>query len=114
MRLDSVAFMRQGGDSGSILAKRDGGIELLLERVTADAEDRMPPEGEPLTKDQVDLIRHWLSAGAPAPLDDSPEEDPAKHWAFQPVERPSIPDLGINRSRIQSMRSSRPSWTRKG
>ena len=94
LRLDTVAWMLRGGDSGPILVK--GGTEEspLLDRVSADdAAERMPPEheGEPLTSDQVTLLRDWIAAGAPAPSDEKPEADPRDHWAFRPIVRPPVP-----------------------
>ncbi|MCB1225722.1 MAG: DUF1553 domain-containing protein [Verrucomicrobiales bacterium] len=83
LRLDTVATMRSGGDSGDILS---GDPALLLERVTTtDQDDRMPPEGEGsmLTAEQIAKLRGWLAAGAPAPAKESPEADPRQHWAYQ-------------------------------
>jgi hypothetical protein len=83
LRLDSVALMQKGGESGPLLA--DSG-RLLIERISAPASDpdRMPPEGAPLSPSQIDAVRSWLAAGAPAPSHDEPEPDPRSHWAFQP------------------------------
>jgi hypothetical protein len=83
LRMDTVALMRQGGDAGDLLA--DNGA-LLLERVTShDLDERMPPEGEgaALTQEQIDLLKAWISAGAPGPADEQPEPDPNSHWAYQ-------------------------------
>ncbi|MBC8290237.1 MAG: PSD1 domain-containing protein, partial [Planctomycetes bacterium] len=45
----------------------------LLRRVTsADESERMPPEGPPLTKEEISLLRRWIDAGAKY----------EKHWAF--------------------------------
>jgi hypothetical protein len=87
LRLDTAAFMRAGGDSGPVVDLADVEESLLLERVMADPDaGRMPPEGEPLTKDQIELIRNWLRAGAAAPDDEAPQTDPLAHWAFQPLD----------------------------
>ena len=51
----------------------------------------MPPEGEPLSEEQIDAVRHWIRQGATSPVDEQPETDPADHWAFQPLVRPEIP-----------------------
>ena len=85
--------MVAGGDSGPAIAPRDAPQSLLLQRVSAtDPADRMPPEheGEPLSKNQITVIRTWIAVGAPAPADEIPEVDPKKHWAFQPVLRPNV------------------------
>ena len=84
LRLDTVSLMRDGGDSGDVLA---GDHPLLIDRVTTtDKHDRMPPEGEGsvLTSDQVAKLRDWIAAGSPAPAEEVPEADPREHWAYQP------------------------------
>lgn len=96
LRLDTVELMIRGGDSGAVIAPGDPSNSILLERVAAaDAGDRMPPEheGEPLSAEQVRLIRDWIAMGSPAPVDEQPESDASEHWAFQPVTRPLVPPV---------------------
>ena len=89
LRLDTVAFMREGGKSGSVLHATEN---LLLDRVTHPAEDeRMPQEGAALTSAQITKLRAWILAGAPGPADEQPEADPRTHWAFQQPRRASAP-----------------------
>src|SRR5690606_25223479 len=86
LRLDTVEAMQQGGDGGPAIDREDFRASLLLERVTADEfAGRMPPEGEPLTAEQIAMLREWLGSGAMAPDDESPPADPRFHWAFQPL-----------------------------
>ncbi len=63
---DPQAFFA-GGDSGRA-AVTPGDLEnsFLLDRVTphADGVAEMPPEGEPLTAEQVELLRQWIEQGA--------------------------------------------------
>ncbi|MEQ1862612.1 MAG: PSD1 and planctomycete cytochrome C domain-containing protein [Chthoniobacteraceae bacterium] len=81
LRLDAVALMRKGGDSGNVI---DPASATILERVTAtDEDDRMPPEGAALSAEEVAKLKAWIAAGAPAPADEKPEEDPRSHWAYQ-------------------------------
>jgi hypothetical protein len=96
LRLDTVAAMLVGGDSGAAIVKSEPDASLLLERV-ADPEpaSRMPPEheGEPLDDKQLARIREWIASGAAAPPNEQPEADPRKHWAFQPLVRPTVPTV---------------------
>lgn len=86
LRLDTVAAMRRGGDSGDVLSFENSSDSLLLERVTADMDSgRMPPEGEPLTDEQIDRLRNWLDLGAVGPRGEVPQVSPEDHWAFRPV-----------------------------
>lgn len=92
LRLDTVALMLQGGDSGAAIVASQPDTSLLLQRVTSsDPATRMPPEGEPLKPEQLAAIRQWIQSGAAAPDNDTPEKDPRDHWAFQPPTRPSVP-----------------------
>jgi hypothetical protein len=96
LRLDTALLAIRGGDSGNAITPGDEKASLLLKRVTAaDKSDRMPPEheGEPLTAERIELLRRWISAGAVAPATEEPEPDPIKHWAFQKIARPAIPDM---------------------
>ena len=99
LRLDTVALMESGGDSGPVISRDDAMASLILARITAeDPADRMPPphEGESFDADQIDRIRRWIASGAPGPEDEQPEADPGTHWAFQPIVRPPVPKLGSN------------------
>lgn len=94
LRLDTAALAIQGGDSGAAVAPGDAAGSLMIQRVAAaDAAERMPPEGEPLTAEQVVLLRQWIDARAPAPAAEQPEPDPRDHWAFRPIVRPPVPQV---------------------
>ncbi len=67
----------------------------LLETVAAsDDDERMPPEGEPLTAEETGLLAAWIEQGMawdekllPTPRIES------EHWAFQRVVRPAMPKV---------------------
>jgi len=64
LRLDTGALIRKGGDTGSATA---GPVDksVLLERLTDEDEKlRMPPEGKPLTSEELSKIKAWLVGGA--------------------------------------------------
>lgn len=96
LRLDTAASILQGGESGPAIKASDPAGSLLLARVSeADPAMRMPPEheGEALTAEQIALLRQWIAAGAAGQADEKPEEDPRNHWAFQSVQRPTVPEV---------------------
>jgi len=97
LRLDTAALIRQGGDSGAVIAPGDlASSSLLLQRVSStDVASRMPPEheGEPFKAEEIELLRRWIASGAPAPDDEKPEADPKNHWAFRTVVRPADPTV---------------------
>jgi len=56
--------------------------------------ERMPPEGDPLSEKQIAMIAAWIDQGLD--WDDKLLPEPeveSKHWAFQRVERPEVPQV---------------------
>jgi len=94
LRLESRALMLTGGDSGQVLEPGSASRSYLIERITADDDERMPPasEGARLTAGEVELIRKWIDQGAVAPEEPIPP-DPRKHWAFQQPIRHDVPPV---------------------
>ncbi len=92
LRLDTAAAARAGGDSGPAVVPGDADASLLLRRVSAAAaEERMPPEGAPLSGEEIELLRRWIAAGAEGPAGEVADEDPRRHWAFVRPVRPPLP-----------------------
>lgn len=92
LRLDTVASLLKGGRLGPAVTPGDATGSLLIERVSdPDARRRMPPEGKPLTDQQVADLKAWIGEGALAPAGEMPEEDPREHWAFRQPVRPPRP-----------------------
>ncbi|WDI43873.1 DUF1549 domain-containing protein [Bremerella sp. P1] len=55
-----------GGESGEAIVPHNGEPGELLARVTTDDEfTRMPPEGDPLSSDQIKLLKRWVESGVP-------------------------------------------------
>ena len=91
LRLDTGAMIRKGGDSGQSVVVGRSDASLLVQRISeADESTRMPPEGKPLSNQQIQLIKAWVNSGARSPVDETPEEDPREHWAFQRPVRPTV------------------------
>ena len=76
-------------DSGaSIIVPGHAGKSLLISRVVdADAGELMPLDGEPLSQQEVDLLRRWIDEGATWPETKSK----GKHWAYAAIKRPDVP-----------------------
>lgn len=54
----------------------------MIERIlTDDDSEKMPPDGDPVTKEELALISAWIQQGA----------DWQKHWAFEPLTHPDPP-----------------------
>ena len=73
-------------DSGEpAIVPGDAHGSALLDRITSESEwDRMPPEGDRLTPEEVEILRTWIDGGAKWEA----------HWAFEPpvvVDPPEVP-----------------------
>ncbi|WP_436715361.1 DUF1553 domain-containing protein [Roseiconus lacunae] len=63
-----------------------GDIEasVMIARMrTEDEWERMPPEGDPVSDEEIALIETWIKEGAKW----------EKHWAFEPVAHPEVPTV---------------------
>ncbi|TWU58497.1 Planctomycete cytochrome C [Rubripirellula tenax] len=90
------------GDSGkhSIVAGKSSESELISRVISTREDDRMPPDGERLTSDQIDTLRRWIDAGAEWKVSSQDTDamhtvapEPGRdHWAFQPIAHPLPPD----------------------
>ena len=95
LRLDQRAAAFLGGDSGEpgVVPGDSASSELFRRIDPTDELDRMPPKGEPLTVDQIALIKRWIDEGAAWEAGDSEEIAGRSHWSFQPVGDPIPPGL---------------------
>ncbi|MGH9614584.1 MAG: DUF1549 domain-containing protein, partial [Bryobacteraceae bacterium] len=95
LRLDSLAGVLKGSDSGKIVTPGNSGESRIVRRLEAQERPQMPYGGPPLSSDQIKVIRQWIDAGAPGPDSTEPlaATKPLKHWAYvQPV-RPELPTV---------------------
>ncbi|WP_246114431.1 PSD1 and planctomycete cytochrome C domain-containing protein [Rubripirellula tenax] len=61
-----------------------GDIEasVMIARITTDDEyEKMPPEGDPVTSEEVEILKSWIASGAAW----------RNHWAFEPMKDPQPP-----------------------
>ena len=65
----------------------------LLSLVTSqDPNQRMPPEGDPLTGSQIQVLSDWIKDGAVMPEELSGESAlTTDHWSFQKLQAPRVP-----------------------
>lgn len=66
LRLDTKAHAMKGGESGPAIVPGKSAESKLYTLVTLpeDHEDFMPAKGDPLTKEQREIIRRWIDEGA--------------------------------------------------
>jgi hypothetical protein len=70
---------------------------LLVQLVkSAEPSEMMPPKGARLTEAQIQTLRDWIDQGVKWDDELLPSEAAKeKHWAFQQVKRPAVPELGV-------------------
>jgi mono/diheme cytochrome c family protein len=79
---DSAFAAAESGDIA--IVPGDLAASKLVARITSkDENDRMPPEGDPLSAKEIEVLRNWVSQGAPW----------QEHWAFQPMQRTTPPTV---------------------
>ena len=97
--LSTQAGRLKGGDSGAALIPGKPGKSLLYARILA---REMPPLDEirPPTTAEVETLRQWIEAGAPAdPVSRAEAEESAvsqedrDFWSFRPPQRPEVPKV---------------------
>ncbi|MFT4547313.1 MAG: cytochrome c553 [Verrucomicrobiales bacterium] len=117
LRLDSLAGLLKGGDSGSALTPGDPAKSLIIEAVNYLNEDMaMPPKGK-LNDAQIKVLTDWVQIGAPwtgadtaaTIVPNQPEQAydwdrfRREHWSFKPMvktEPPSVTNTSWARSPI--------------
>ena len=85
----------RGGDNGRLLIPGDSDGSSLTQVLTGTHEsvERMPVDEEPLSAEQISLIRQWIDQGAEWP--DTVAYFPSLHWAFVPPTRPTPPSVKL-------------------
>lgn len=72
LKLNSLANALKAGESEkpAVVPGAPQKSEIIARLVTQDEDERMPPKGEGLKADQIDILHQWIASGAawPAPL----------------------------------------------
>ncbi len=103
LRLDTLVAMLKGGKAGPAIIVGKPKSSLILTAVSyQDSDLRMPPDGKLSDRQIADLTR-WVDMGTPhpdagtviiKPLSSTVDyESGRKHWAFQPLVEPIVPQL---------------------
>ncbi len=106
LRVDDRASLLRGGDYGlPSLVPGDPEESYLIHVVRGDDPDMaMPPKGDPLTAEQIELLSRWIAEGAnwPGQMAKKGEEKMVTdHWSLQPIVKPELPgDVGPNANPI--------------
>jgi mono/diheme cytochrome c family protein len=96
LRLDQKEPALKGGDSGPLLVPGKSAESLLIQAVTGAKDDlaRMPKKREPLSDEQIGLLRAWIDQGATwVETNVARRRDWRQHWGYKPPVRPSAPTV---------------------
>ncbi|HTA30870.1 MAG TPA: DUF1549 domain-containing protein, partial [Candidatus Cybelea sp.] len=100
--LDTREGLLKGGDDGPAIKPGDLEESLLIKAVRYDGEKlRMPPKDKKLPPEKIAALEAWVKMGAPDPRVSQPgvppiatiREKARSHWAFQPIQEPTLPDV---------------------
>ena len=103
LRLDSLQAMLKGGDSGAAIVIGDASSSVMWQVVSGKHHDISMPPDEPLKQGEIKVLEKWISDGAHWPqAQPAIRTTPDAHgitaeerafWSFQPIIRPSIPQI---------------------
>ena len=92
LRVDSLAALLEGGDSGAALVPESPSTSLLIKAIRRHEEvSAMPPDEEKsLSPEQIAAIETWIRLGAQWP-ENVKKFESKTHWAFEPIETATPP-----------------------
>ena len=62
LNLDSFAALLKGGESGPVVTAHKSAESTLISMIE---DGSMPKDADPLTKDEIAVVKHWIDVGAP-------------------------------------------------
>lgn len=103
LRVDDINGLLSGGNSGAAIVPGDVDASRLISRILPESRRRMPQDSEPLSDEQIEILKQWVADGAVWPQIDASKylesnEDwysdlRERHWAWQPVSTPDVPEV---------------------
>ncbi|MDZ4820709.1 MAG: DUF1549 domain-containing protein, partial [Planctomycetota bacterium] len=99
LRLDLRKLAMRGGDEGPVIRAGKPDESKLIAVLSHAGDIQMPPDNK-MPPEAIAALTTWIERGAPWP--ESPAESQsehsiadaaAKHWAFQPVRMPDLPNV---------------------
>jgi hypothetical protein len=94
LRWDAKSAALKGGEHGAPIVPGKSAESLVIQMVSGQkgADMLMPAKGEPLTKEQIGVLRAWIDQGAVWPDEASVKlVEPKDHWSFKAPARPTVP-----------------------
>jgi mono/diheme cytochrome c family protein len=101
LRVDSLAALLKGGNSGPAIVPGDPDKSLLIQAVRQSGELKMPKGGH-LKPQDITVLEDWVKMGAPWPNSTATAAAPSgpaitpeqkKFWSFQPLHPVAVPAI---------------------
>ena len=111
LRLDTYEWVLKGNLDGAIVSPGNHVESTLFQVITLDEDDPeiMPPKGDPLTEEQITMVKRWILEGAgeqPAATAADPNAAPKpkeeKVSLTQVNQKPSLLDMLAKRAKVPS------------
>ncbi|MBM3800985.1 MAG: DUF1553 domain-containing protein [Acidimicrobiia bacterium] len=102
LNLQSRESLLRGSDNGAVVVPGKADDSLLVKKIRHQHEPGMPYKMAKLPEADIAQIASWVNAGSPydRPLELTKAAEQisslhpgSKHWAFQPVKRPTLPKV---------------------
>jgi hypothetical protein len=120
LRVDDRNGLLTGGNNGPAIVVGKADDSLLLKRIEQKTGRRMPLESEPLSAEQVAILKQWINDGAAWPALRVPtalgkpkpryEQLKRAHWAWQPLTTPTVPTSASTWARTDVDRLVQAHW----
>jgi len=94
LQLHRHADALEGGDNGPVfIAGKSAESRLVRYVAQLEAGYEMPPEGDPLSAEQIGLLRAWIDQGAKWPAEADVAVSGSDHWAYRKPQRLEPPKV---------------------
>ncbi len=77
------AFAEAESGAHAIVAGDVKASQLIARITSTDEHERMPPEGDPISPEEIEILKRWIQQGAKW----------SKHWSFRPMQRYEPPKV---------------------
>lgn len=107
LRLDTKEGLAKGSENGPVIVagKPDESTLYQLVNQPKTSDDRMPPDGDPLTKEEIAAINKWITEGAKWP-DGLVLKSAVAATAPQPKDDPGFPISDAEKAAVAKLQSA--------
>ncbi|MDF1812756.1 MAG: PSD1 and planctomycete cytochrome C domain-containing protein [Verrucomicrobiales bacterium] len=97
LQLDHRDGWLKGSDYRKVINPHNAAESVILHAVRQNGKEKtpkMPEKGDKLNPEAIEALQKWIAMGLPWPINEKRDEstDPRKHWSFQPVNPPELPE----------------------